>query len=77
MTFWEFLINIRAMIKIESDNTVRLCCNKKGCPTITDLGDGSVQITDDNGNKIIVTKDEAKLITDGVKTLEGQQIILG
>lgn len=71
------MINISAMIKRESDNTVRLCCNKKGCPTITDLGNGSVQITDDNGNKIIVSKEEAKLITDGVKTLDGQDLLLG
>lgn len=65
------------MIKRESDNTVRLCCNKKGCPTITDLGNGNVQITDDDGNKIIVSKEEAKLITDGVNTLDGQDLLLG
>jgi len=61
----------------ESDKTVRLCCNKKGCPTVTDIGDGMVEITDDDGNKIVVKKEEAELISDGVKTLDGKKLILG
>lgn len=65
------------MIKRESNNTVRLCCGKKGCPTVTDLGNGLVEITDDNGNKIVVKAEEAALISDGVKTLNGEKLILG
>jgi hypothetical protein len=65
------------MIKRESANTVRLCCGKKGCPTVTDLGNGLVEITDDNGNKIVVKQEEAALISDGVKTLNGEKLILG
>jgi hypothetical protein len=65
------------MIKRINDNSVKLCCNGKGCPVVTDLGDGTVEITDDNGNKIIVKKDEAVLIADGVKTLNGETLICG
>ena len=57
-------------------NTVRLCCSGKGCPTITDIGGGMVQITDDDGNVVKVKKEEAVLISDGVKHLTGQQLIL-
>lgn len=65
------------MIKRESSNMVRLCCGKKGCPTIIDLGNGMVRITDDFGKEVEMTKEEAKLVSDGVKTLDGEKLILG
>jgi len=65
------------MIIRESLNSVRLCCGKRGCPVVTDLGDGMVEITDDDGNKIKVKKEEAQLISDGVKTLNGEKLLLG
>jgi hypothetical protein len=65
------------MIKRINDNTVKLCCNGKGCPTVTDLGNGLVEIVDDDGNKITVKKEEAALISDGVKTLNEEKLILG
>ena len=71
------LLNIQAMIKRINDNTVKLCCNGKGCPTVTDLGNGLVEIVDDDGNKITVKKEEAALISDGVKTLNEEKLILG
>ena len=71
------LINIEAMIKRITQNTVKLCCNGKGCPTVTDLGNGLVEIVDDDGNKITVKKEEAALISDGVKTLNEEMLILG
>lgn len=71
------LLNIHAMIKRINDNTVKLCCNGKGCPTVTDLGNGLVEIVDDDGNKITVKKEEAALISDGVKTLNEEKLILG
>lgn len=64
-------------IKRESKDTVRLCCGKLGCPTVTDLGDGNVRITDDDGNSVVVKKEEAALISDGVKTLDEKKVILG
>jgi len=71
------MLNIEAMIKRETDNTVRLCCGKKGCPVITDLGNGMVRITDDFGKEVEITKEEAKLVSDGVRTLDGEKLILG
>jgi hypothetical protein len=65
------------MITRINSNSVRLCCSGKGCPVITDLGDGTVKITDDNGNTIVVKKEEAELLSDGVRVLDGKQLILG
>jgi hypothetical protein len=65
------------MIKQESANSVRLCCNGKGCPVVTKGDDGFVTITDDFGNTIKVKTEEAELISDGVKVLGGQKVICG
>lgn len=65
-----------SVIRVNS-NTVKLCCNGNGCPTVTDLGNGTVRVVDDDGNAIIVKKEEARLISDGVKTLDGESLILG
>lgn len=65
------------MIIPVNDNSVRLCCGKKGCPVVEDLDNGMVKITDDNGNTIVVKKEEALLISDGVKTIHEQKLILG
>lgn len=65
------------MIIRQSQDSVRLCCNGNGCPVVTDLGNGKVRITDDDGNTIVVKKEEAALISDGVKTLDDKQLICG
>jgi hypothetical protein len=65
------------MIKVLTNNSVKLCCKGKGCPVVTELADGMVEITDDFGNKIVVKKEEALLISDGVKTIDNQKLILG
>lgn len=65
------------MIKRENASTVRLCCGKKGCPTVQDLGNGMVRITDDFGKEVEMTKEEAALVSDGVKVLNGEKLILG
>jgi hypothetical protein len=65
------------MIKVLTNNSVKLCCKGKNCPVVTELTDGMVEITDDFGNKIIVRKEEALLISDGVKTIDNQKLILG
>lgn len=65
------------MIYKVNDNSVRLCCKKIGCPIVTEREDGMVEITDDDGNKIVVKKEEALLISDGVKTIDKQKLILG
>lgn len=66
------------MIKRIGQDSVKLCCNGSGCPIVKDLGDGTVEITDDDGNKVILKKEEAELITDGLKTLNDKdQLLLG
>lgn len=65
------------MIKRINDNSVKLCCNGSGCPQVTDIGDGMVEIIDDDGNKIVVKREEAELISDGVKSINDQKLILG
>lgn len=60
-----------------SKHSVKLCCNKKGCPQMTDIGGGMVEILDDYGNKITVKKEEAVLLSDGVKALNDEQLLLG
>jgi hypothetical protein len=65
------------MIKKLSDNSVKLCCNGNGCPVVTELSDGMIEIVDDYGNKIVVKKEEALLISDGVKTINSDKLILG
>ena len=65
-----------SVIRINS-NTVKMCCSKIGCPTMEDLGNGTVRITDDDGNEIVVKKEEALLLSDGVKTLNGEKLLLG
>jgi hypothetical protein len=65
------------MIKILNNNSVKLCCNNTGCPVVTELANGMVEIIDDDGNKIVVKKEEALLISDGVKTIDSKKLILG
>lgn len=57
------------MIFRDSKNTVRLCCTSKGCPTVTKTTVGRIEIRDDYGNKIIITEEEAKLISQAVEKL--------
>lgn len=65
------------MIKVLSNNSVKLCCKGRSCPVVTELADGMVEIVDDDGNRIVVRKEEALLISDGVKTIDSQKLILG
>lgn len=65
-------------VKRVNDKSVKLCCGGRGCPVITDLGDGKYEVIDDDGNKVILKKEELKLVNDAITTLEGnQKLILG
>jgi len=64
------------MIKRIDNKSVRLCCKGKGCPVVTELDNGMVEVTDDNGNKIIIKKEEALLISDGVNAISDEQLLL-
>lgn len=61
------------MIKILSDKSVQLCCKGKSCPIVTDIGGGMVEILDDYGKKVVMTKEEALQLSDGVKVIAEQQ----
>ncbi len=69
------------MIKVLSNNSVQLCCKGKKCPIVTDIGGGMVEILDDYGKKVVMTKEEALQLSDGVKVIAEQQgkkdLILG
>jgi len=66
------------MIKKEGPNKVRVCCGRKGCPTVEKLDENSYKVTDDDGNSIIVKKEELKLMGDAVQAIsEDQQLING
>lgn len=69
--------DMNKFIKDISKDSVKLCCGKKGCPVVRDMGDGTVEITDDNGNKVIMQKEEAALIVDGLKRLDEKSLLLG
>jgi hypothetical protein len=68
------------MIKKLSETSVQLCGDKKCCPIINKLEDGTYEVLDDYGNKIKVTKEDLDLVSDGVKALttsKNEQLILG
>jgi formylmethanofuran dehydrogenase subunit D len=53
-----------------SKSSAKLCpCNKSGCPTIEKDGE-SIKITDDYGDSVIMTVEEAKEIADAIAYLE-------
>jgi uncharacterized protein (UPF0216 family) len=66
------------MIKREGPNIVRVCCGRKGCPTVEKIDEESYKVTDDDGNSIIVKKEELKLMGDAVQAInEDQQLLNG
>jgi len=66
------------MIKKLSTNKVRVCCGKKNCPEVEKLSDGRYQVTDDDGNVVIVKKEELQLMGDAVTTIDNnEELLLG
>ena len=66
------------MIKKEKENMVRVCCGRKGCPTEEKQDEENYKVTDDDGNSIIVKKEELSLMGDAVQTInEDQQLLNG
>ena len=48
---------------------ILLCCGKGGCPRLKEVSEDKVQITDDDGNTVIMEKTQAKLITQALDQL--------
>jgi len=66
------------MIQKLTNDSVRLCCNGQGCPTVKKLNGDQYEVTDDFGNKIIVKKAELALMTDAIAAIDStQQLICG
>lgn len=49
--------------------SILLCCRRKKCPKITKHGENHVKITDDDGNNVYITVEQAELIGSALKHL--------
>ena len=50
---------------------IKLCCGGKGCATI-EQKDDNVHITDEGGSVVVLTNEEANLISGALKQLQKQ-----
>ena len=64
------------MIKRLTENSVKVCCGRTGCPVIEKIDGDHYKVTDDEGNTIIVKKEELKLMGDAVNVIDGDQELL-
>lgn len=60
------------ILKLNPNGSVTLCARKTCCPVMEEIDNNKVRITDDDGNSIIISKEQANLIGDGVKVLESK-----
>tara|TARA_R110001606_G_scaffold397346_2_gene573554 strand:+ start:219 stop:419 length:201 start_codon:yes stop_codon:yes gene_type:complete len=66
------------MINRIDKNKVKVCCGKKGCPVVERIDDTFYKVTDDDGNSIVIKKEELELMGDAVTTInEDQQLLNG
>lgn len=72
-------MNNQYYIKPDDTDSFKLCCGGNNCPLITRLDNETVEIKDDNGNRVTIKNGQAKLIADAVKSLEGNkdELLLG
>jgi len=64
------------MIKRLTENSVKVCCGRTGCPVIEKIDEDHYKVTDDEGNTIVVKKEELKLMGDAVNVIDGDQELL-
>ena len=64
------------MIRRLTENSVKVCWGKQGCPVIEKIDDDNYKVTDDDGNTIIVKKEELKLMGDAVNAIDGDEELL-
>ena len=54
----------------QENNDIILCCGKgKGCPRLRKVNQDQVQITDDDGNQIVLDTNQALLISQAIEQL--------
>ena len=55
-------------LRKKSDGIV-LCCNKVKCPIVHKIDDKKISITDDDGNRVVIDIDQAKLLPKAIEEL--------
>lgn len=57
------------MIQRLTENSVKLCCNKEGCPVVELGADDKFTILDDYNNVVVLTKEEILAVSEAAKQL--------
>lgn len=57
------------MIQRLNQNSVKLCCNKRGCPVIELGADDKFTILDDFNNVVVLSKEEILAVSEAAKQL--------
>jgi hypothetical protein len=70
---------MNSYIKQLNNGGLQLCCGGNNCPVVNRIDETKVEIIDDDGNKVTMKLDQAKLIADAVKVFEGKtdELLLG
>lgn len=70
---------MNSYLKKTNDGGLQLCCGGNNCPVVNKIDQTKVEIVDDDGNKVVMKLEQAKLIADAVKVLEGtnNELLLG
>ena len=55
---------------ILKNEQVMLCRGKACCPKVKKISEGKVLITDDEGNKIVLTNEQALMLPEALEVLE-------
>lgn len=66
-------------LKHLGNNKIQLCCGGANCPIVEKIDDKTVRITDDFGSSVVMSADQASVISDATKTLSGKNdnLLLG
>lgn len=57
-------------------NQVTLCARKTCCPKMELIDENNVKIIDDNGNEVIMSVEQAKLVNSGLDLLTEKKTLL-
>lgn len=61
----------RSRLKYKSKtNSVVLCCNNVKCPEVYPKDDNTIQIRDDDGFIITITKEQARMIPEALDIMD-------
>lgn len=63
-------MNTRPILKTNEDGSVTLCARKTCCPVLSKVSEDKYKITDDDGNSILINREQAELIVEGIKAVE-------